>query len=408
MNILAISNLYNTNLIKSKETNQNANYTTLTMAKPLLKDTVSFRAKKATIADAITAQAQHDIDRMRRLAKNIVDSLAGVADELESFGVTFNRAYGSSNSVKDPNKYVSKIIRSGQIVIPDKIRSTLFCKNLSDLNILFNHILPALQERGLVVAKTTGNIDDLIKKGYVPKPKELVKNEVIVPDLDIRLANVAEQAESLDSLYKYCISKPQKSGYSDIQIRLVRNHDPNKKNPVLYELILLRGQNHAYAKHLESDFVYSLTRQYDELNIVKKGNNNIESCQTAKRCIELIKRILTAEISQKLYSNAEMLDTHLSGELAEIKINSETKRLIQQCFNELDKSLKYYYATAAASPRIAPTTKKKIEVLAKSDIEKISDLRKKLEKSIKFFNEKNYLDRREEYWPKLFNENFTN
>lgn len=93
-----------------------------------------------------------------------------------------------------------------------------------------------------------------------------LSKEITVPDLDIRLENVSEQVTKLDPHLRYSISKPQKSGYEDIQMRFIRDFD-KKKNPIQHELIILFGPHYSKAKHDESKYVYDALRKFDELSM---------------------------------------------------------------------------------------------------------------------------------------------
>lgn len=392
MNILAISNLYNTNLIKPKETNQNANYTTLTMAKPLTQDTVSFGAGNK-MAQWVGHNAEKELPRLERLATTYLDVLESVANKLKDFGVTFNREYCEQHPVKSVAAQLSKITRSKSLQLPDKVRATLYVQNPYDLSVLNDHILPELQKRGFIINKIPGNIDDLIRKGYIPDIKEVSGKDVMVPDLDIRLANIADQINKLSPEYRFCIGKPQKSGYEDIQMRLIRDYDP-KSNPVQHELLILMGENYAYAKHLESKYVYNALRTFDELGIVKKGNEKNENYQAVQRCINLIKRLMNAEISHKLFDNAKKLDLTKETDYKLIKIAPETVEILELYFNQLIKNLNAYNRDINASKRIQDGTKKKISAELKQDKATIEEIHNKLKDTIKFFNEKNYLKRK--------------
>lgn len=363
----------------------------LTMAKPLSKDTVSFKATQP-VADILEHQIKKDEARMKRIAVTYLDMLESIACKLKDYGVSFNRAYCEKNPVKSSKSQISKIKRSGTFVVPDRIRSTIYVKNIYDLSILNDKILPELRERGFVVNKIQGDLEKLIQKGYVPTIEEVSGKGVMVPDLDIRLSNVADKVSQLSPEYQYSISKPQKSGYEDIQMRLIRNFD-DKAEPVQHELIILMGNNYACAKHLESDMVYGVLRRFDELNIMKKGNENIESYQTAKRCIALLKQVFGNEISKKLFSNAKKLDLTGEKDLQKIHLDEEKVSLINNCLDELKKAVNSYYRTARASKRISDATKAKIKQEARNDNDALMAVSEDLRFTVDFFNKKDYLKR---------------
>ena len=135
------------------------------LAKPLSKDTVSFGCK-TRIADFAKESVKKDELRLRRLATTYLDILESVAIKLKDFGVSFDRAYCEKNPVKSADSYVSKLVRAGSV--PDQIRATLYVKNPYDLSVLNDHILPELEKRDFIIAKTQMKIEDLMKRGYIP------------------------------------------------------------------------------------------------------------------------------------------------------------------------------------------------------------------------------------------------
>lgn len=394
MNILSLNNFKFSTPFKANENNSKAVTAPkfgLTMAKPLLNDTVSFKATQP-VADILEHQLKKDEARMKRIATTYLDMLESMANKLKDYGVSFNRGYCEQNPVKSSKSQISKIKRSGTFIVPDRIRSTLYVQNIYDLSILNDKILPELKERGFVINKIPGNLEKLIAKGYVPTIEEVSGKGVMVPDLDIRLEGVANKINQLNPEYQYSIGKPQKSGYEDIQMRLIRDFD-DKTDPVQHELIILMGNNYACAKHLESDLVYGVLRRFDELNIIKKGNENIENHKVVTRCIALLKQVFSNEISKKLFNNAKKMDLTGEKDLEKIHLSDENVKLITNCLDELKKAVNSYYRTARASKRIGEATKAKIMQEGKNDRDAILAISEDLKFTIDFFNKKDYLKR---------------
>ena len=410
MNILALNNLKFTPLRNSDNNAQtvSAPKFDLVMAKPLTQDTVSFgHTAKTRMVDVLEHQAEKDMVRLRRIATNYLDNLQAIAAELEPFGVSFCRAYSDKNAVKSPSSQVSKMKRSRSIDLLDKIRGTLFSENIKDLELLNDRILPAFRDRELYLSPAPAKLEDLIPQGYVPTMDEISgKKEVTIPDLDIRLAGVQDQVTKLDSNLKYSISKPQKSGYQDIQMRFIRGYD-TKSTPDKIELIILPGKNYAFSKHLESEYIYNpIMKELSELELMKKGYENIPEYNMIKLGMDVIRQILRTEISEKLFKNAEKLDCTDKKDVEQILINEETVQNLNKAFDDLEKLLARYYREAKKSKRIAESTRKRLNNEFKLDKEALAEIRKNTNDAIEFFNEKNYLTRRREFWPELFGEKF--
>lgn len=410
MNILALNNLKFTPLRNSDNNAQtvSASKFGLVMAKPLTQDTVSFgHTAKTRMVDVLEHQAEKDMARCRRMATNFLDNIQAIASELEPFGVSFCRAYCEENAVKTPSSQASKMKRSKSFVIFDKMRATMFSQDINNLELLNNRILPAFRERQLILSEADADLEVLIPQGYVPTMDEISgKKDVKIPDLDIRLSGVRDQVGKLDPELKYSISKPQKSGYKDIQMRFIREYD-TKPNPDRFELIILPGKNYAYAKHLESEYVYNpIMKGFSELELFKKAYESIPEFNMINLNIDVIKQILRTEISEKLFRNAEKIDCAGKKDVEQILINEETVQNLNKAFDDLEKLLARYYREAKKSKRIAESTRKRLNNEFKLDKEALAEIRKNTNDAIEFFNEKNYLTRRREFWPELFGEKF--
>ena len=410
MNILALNNLKFTPLRNSDNNAQTVSAPKfgLVMAKPLTQDTVSFgHTAKTRMVDVLEHQAEKDMARCRRMATNFLDNIQAIASELEPFGVSFCRAYCEENAVKSPSSQASKMKRSKSFVIFDKMRATMFSQDINNLELLNNRILPAFRERQLILSEADADLEVLIPQGYVPTMDEISgKKDVKIPDLDIRLSGVRDQVGKLDPELKYSISKPQKSGYKDIQMRFIREYD-TKPNPDRFELIILPGKNYAFSKHLESEYIYNpIMKELSELELMKKGYENIPEYNMIKLGMDVIRQILRTEISEKLFKNAEKLDCTDKKDVEQILINEETVQNLNKAFDDLEKLLARYYREAKKSKRIAESTRKRLNNEFKLDKEALAEIRKNTNDAIEFFNEKNYLTRRREFWPELFGEKF--
>ena len=382
MNILPV-NFGNTYNIRKIPSNNNL---TAKQTSPLKTDSISFGRTGYIMADALEHQLgkPENVKRMNRIATIYMDILESVAKELKDEGVSFDRTYCQKHAIKSPKAYRSKISRSGSFDVRDGVRATLYCSSLYDLSVLNNKILPVLENRGLVVAKTEVPLEKMLKKGYVPTKTELEKQEILVPDLDIRLYGVDDQLTKLDSKYQYLISSPQGSGYEDIQIRFVRDYD-NKAFPVLHELIILPGKNFAKAKYYESDKIYKNTRQLDELNFIKNMKDE-KYLALAKRHISIIKSMLSFGISQKLFGCAKNIDVYNINDNIILNMPAQDITVIKNSFSELRKVAKEYYDLLESRVK-TDASLKKIKNDRTADSKLLTDLQKNVLESINFFNE---------------------
>jgi hypothetical protein len=145
---------------------------------------------------------------------------------------------------------------------------------------------------------------------------------------------------------------------------------------------------------------------FQELNIVNKTKSKSEDYNMVIRCFATIKNILVKEISQKLFSNAEIIDKDLSQELANITIKPEDVKQIEKCMTMIKQSIGSYYTNKLSRSDLCETTKKKIANEFDEDKETYNNFKKNVNKAIKFFNEKNYMERKKDFWPEMFGEDF--
>ena len=372
----------------------------LKMAAPLACDTVSFGAKNIinvakkavreikpacnTGVDFVEHAAEKNQDRLRRIATTYIDILESIAKELEAKGVSINRAYCLNNAVKSPKSFASKVARSGSFSVPDQIRATLFVNNPYDLSMLIDSIIPAMKERGYVIAENPTSVIGLTKRGYVPTKKEMIEGEKIMPDLDIRLSDVAEQRVLLGNKYKYAVGGPQKSGYEDIQMRFIREFE-DRPSPLQHELIILFGPNYAAAKHLESDYVYTYTREFGELNLMKHLDENNQDSLVVSRYIDLIRKMLNGKISQKLYENAKNKDFYKIADEIPIEISDNDVAMFDNYFAELYRKISSYYSGLRKQNKGNEEVMKQINKEARQDKDSMGRMYAGLKKSVEYF-----------------------
>lgn len=355
----------------------------------LASDTVSFSgtAKKlASIADFVEVQVAADTPRLSRIATTYLDVLESVAFRLKDKGFSFDRDYCELNPVKSPQSYASKIVRSGKFKVPDTIRATLYCNNSYDLDSV-TLLLAEMKKRGYVLSDTEMSIKDLIKRGYHPTEAELKDTSVerIVPDLDIRLDNVGEQVTKLAPELVYSISKPQKSGYEDIQMRFVREFD-KKKTPVQHELIVLFGPNYSKAKHDESEKVYNIMRNFKNLNMKFSDTTLGSHSQKAARYIDLIEQMFTGKISQKLYLNAKNKDLYDLTDEIPIYFTETDCAVFENYFAGLHDRLNSVYKEAKKAATISESAKKQLTKDLRHDRAIITKIHDGLKETIDYYN----------------------
>ena len=354
-------------------------------------DTVSFTGGNK-MADCVEHSVSKNMDRLTRIATVYLDVLESVAMKLKNKGVYFDRAYCEKNPVKSPKSCTSKIVRSGSFSVPDIIRATLYMDNPYDLSVLNDELLPELAKRGYIIPKAEMSVAELKKRGYIPKAKETDFDKVAVPDLDIRLADVFDQRTKLKSEFRYAISKPQSSGYEDIQMRLVRTYD-TKENPVQHELLILFGPEYSRVKQFESKYIYEYLRKFNELNF---RNNNIGKNSYTKVCdryIELIEKMVRGNISQKLYENAKNKDMFGITEDIPITFTEDDLKILEQYFFELNEKIIWFYRDAKKFVRTDKSGQNQLYRESKADRDKLQVIHDGLLDTIKMFmSEKKYDD----------------
>lgn len=386
MNILsitpALSRANHLNSINSPVQNKNV---TVSKLNTLSKDTVSFSGiggASSKVSDFLEAQVAADTPRLRRLAITYLDILESVAFRLKDKGFSFDREYCELNPVKSPKSYSSKIVRSGKFKVPDTIRATLYCNNPYDLDSL-NSLLTEMKKRGYVLGTEKMTIKDLMKRGYIPTEEEAKKLDLekTVPDLDIRLDDVADQVTKLPEELKYSIGKPQKSGYEDIQMRFVRDFD-SKKNPVSHELLIVFGPNYSKAKHAESSFIYTPLRELDELHVDLSNKTIGSHSQKASRYIDLIKQMFRGKVSEKLFLNAKNKDLYDLSDSIPISFSETDVNMFENYFSGLNDRVSSVYKEARKAPKITDSEKKQLAKDLRSDKTLLNKVHDNLKKAI--------------------------
>lgn len=336
MNIQALTPkfLRNDIITRSNQNGLNANNASYPNLRPLEKDTVSFGAKAelvvkpltTTIEDLISINYEKTHPVLQVLSKRLMDTMAAIAGELKGSGLIFDRAYNEKAPIKSTSSYISKLKRSASTP-KDQVRGTWYLRNLHDLSIFTDKILPALKERGYKIAPVS------------PRKK--------VPDFDVRLKGVSEKAKNAlpKSMRDVASFKEQASGYGDIQFRLIDTlADKGKKTPL--EIIIVAGKNTAEAKSNESYYVYDITRVLkNELNISNIKDPAIHTpAYRIKNNIEIITNRLNEHISNPLFTNAKMLDIdHDPSRLLSVGLDTQTSQVLPGFVEGINSKIPLHY-----------------------------------------------------------------
>ena len=380
MKILPVINYQNYNRVqKAPISAQN------TVTAPIQRSAVTFSGYQ-NLGEIFMHQLQKP-SRMAELQKasNMFDAITShVVKKLEGRGVTYNEGYNSISPIKSFKSTWSKIQRSGSIDVPDQIRRTIFCKNAYDLSVL-KDIIKEYGECDYVLAPIDIPIEKMVEHAYIPSKAEIKKGFVTLNDLDIRMDR-DKITKFVPELNGY-ISKPQGSGYEDIQMRFINLND-KKGNPIKHEVIVLFGDNYAKAKHYESEKIYKFARQLDELRFYR--NTKSETLrQRTKDYITAIKSKLSLGISKKLFESANSLDvSNIDNEMLINVSEQEIKELCKYFTKLREKGHKYY--ELAEQRAKTPARLKKIKQEHEADSKLLAEIKKNLEESIAFFNEKKY------------------
>ena len=336
MNILSFNPIIKSNKNNVFHNNRNINPVYSNLA-PLKADTVSFGASSNAIHDAIESDYEAQIPMLKEKGLKLMNTMSEVAEEVD--GCIYDTEYCEKSLNKDIDRYMKKFKDSGSVPM-DKIRTTVFIKNLYDLSITEN-LLRSLEKRGYYV---------------LPVPDKISGKKILSykPDFDIRLDDISPaELKKLPQDLRECLSHRQKSGYGDIQMRIVdASNIPPKERTVKklaslvpQEVILVFGRNTADAKTDESKYVYNITRALEKMHIIVNGQET-QSVRKIKNHIKTISSTLRANISKPLYRNAENLDTFPADEveLEKVSLDNDRCKIISGYMQELRALVPKYYS----------------------------------------------------------------
>ncbi len=227
----------------------------------------------------------------------------------------------------------------------------------------------------------------MIKRGYIPTEKDKLNLEkrIPIPDLDIRVNDVTDQIPNIPTEYRYSVSKGQKSGYEDIQLRFVRDF-ANKRNPILHELIILSGPNTAMAKHIESSKVYTHLRRFAEFSLDMSDESISQTAKQVERYQDLISQMFRGKVSQKLFLNAKNKDAYGITDEIPISFSQEDIALFNTYFERLQKSLSDSYKILRQNAKSSDSALKEINRNARSDLKILHEIKEELNSTIEYFN----------------------
>ncbi|MCQ2744190.1 MAG: hypothetical protein MJ230_05280 [bacterium] len=392
MHILPLNSINTNKFNNNKYSNNsvvNSNFG-LKMEKPLLADTVSFKAKN-TMLNFFEKQAAVNNSKLVGEATVYMDTLEAIANKLKDSGVSFNREYCEPNAIKSATSVVSKIIRAGVLKVPDRIRGTLYFSDIYNLNTLINKILPEFSKRGYVIAEVPMSIEESMKRGKMPTDEDIKKGYVLLPDMDLRLAGIAEKRNQLPENLKYSLGNPQPSGYEDIQIRFSKINDnvKRKKNENLHELIILIGPNYAQTKHDESEKIYKYTRCFKELNIFNKKDSNNIAIEKIKRYSDLVTKLFSTEITQKVYENAKNHDMYGISKEMPISLSKADEATLTNYYDAIESLTKDYYNAILSKKSNNKSYVARIKNERQADLEKLAWIRQGLTDAVDFYKNRN-------------------
>ena len=326
------------NFFRRNSNVQNPHYSSTVMPsklQPLKADTVSFGSSYSSIfriEEALRLGYDKNLPFYRSMGMRLMDTLKAIADKYASRGVSFDEDYCAPAVVKSTDSFISKFLRCGESY--DRVRSTLFIENPYDFK-LIREIL-----------------DDLELRNYFVRPMTQKVNgrKVSVPDFDIRLGGVTpEDTAVLGEDLAKCIGKPQKSGYEDIQIRLVDTSSTRKDAPPL-EVLMLYGKNYAMAKHDESYYSYDIRRMLDNLlHISKVENPGVNTpAYRVQNNTGIIGSILSNNIAKPLFFNAKNKDYFHESLQMPVELSKGTCDVLKGLLNSIENKISMHYRAEAA------------------------------------------------------------
>lgn len=316
------------------------NYNQYKNLQPLASDTVSFSGNGSKlIHQAIENDYASKLPILKNMGQKLMSVLSEVCAEVE--GAIYDVDYCKKALNKSLERYMEKFRDSGSVPM-DRVRSTIFIKDLYDLSITAN-VIKALEKRGYYI---------------LPVPDRTLGKKVLswTHDFDIRLDDIsAAELRKLPANLRELISKRQKSGYGDIQFRIVDASSlpvkdrtlKNLSNLTPQEIIVVFGKHTAEAKSNESKYVYNITRVLEKLHAVTESQEGALS-HKIKTNIRTIGSILRSNISKPLYRNAEKLDVYPEDVMLEtVGLNSDSCSVVTGCALELKGLVSRYYKEIA-------------------------------------------------------------
>ncbi len=267
----------------------------------LAKDTVSFTSSPMQksgeiIKEAISTSYKRKLPDYNIAGTKLKDTLSAIAEKFKDYGVSFDRAYCDKATVKSEDSFFSKLIRSGEPPM-DRIRSTLFVENPYDLKFINDKILPEFERRGYNILQIP---DKTLGRKVLSKK----------PDFDVRLDGLTEKdIKNLSPELRGGVSHSQKSGYEDIQLRLIDTTVAKSKQEPL-EVLFVFGKNYAIAKHNESKYVYNIIRALKGVLHISQTKEPALHSPAARvlNNIDIISEMLRGNISKPLFRNAKNKD----------------------------------------------------------------------------------------------------
>lgn len=318
---------------------QNSHYSNPVMPSklsPLKADTVSFGNTASAIMrieEALRMGYDKNLPFYRSMGYRLMDTLKAIAEKYESRGVSFDIDYCAPSVVKTTDSFIRKLISSGESPY-DRIRATLFVENPYDFK-LIREILDDFELRNYFVRPITQKING---------------RKVEVPDFDIRLGGVTPEDTAVlgESLAK-CIGKPQKSGYEDIQMRLVDTSLTRKAAPPL-EVLILFGKNYAKAKHDESYYSYDIRRLLNSrMHVSQIENPKVNTpAYRIQSNIGIIGDILSNNIAKPLFFNAKNKDYFHESLQMPVELTKGTCDVLSGLLNGISSKISQHYRTEAA------------------------------------------------------------
>lgn len=339
MNIQAITpSLFNKTGFNQKNNNTGAtNVITPNYLENLPQDTVSFSGlkmpKKAVkpMEKLVLDGYQKNHELYVALGNRLMDTSEVIARKFEKRGVKFYRSYCEHGVIKSDDSFLSKFLRSGENPY-DRVRTTQCIDNPYDFR-LIRDILDEYRLRDYRIFM----MPDKMSGRRVLSRK---------PDFDIRLPGVTEEdTKVLGPELQKCIGKPLKSGYSDIQMRVVDVNSRKSDAPTL-EILFVFGKHTLAAKEAESYYSYDIRRALKNelrVNSVKTPKINTPAYRVQNN-IDIICDILENQISKPLFFNAKNKDFLHTTEQLPVGLNETSITTVYGLFDGTRTKISKHYS----------------------------------------------------------------